>query len=82
MLHSGKSVDQIFKLSGSPKKSIEKYVQLYRNAKSKTVKSFFGQQLGTDDICELYGLLSGPQVETTPKGQLALSFFKAAATDD
>lgn len=57
MLRSGKSVDQIFKQSGSPKKSIEKYIQLYNDANHKKVDAFFSQNLGTDDICELYGLL-------------------------
>jgi hypothetical protein len=57
-IEEGLSVDKIFNLCASPKKSVEKYMDLYESGKHKTPSSFYSQALSTDNMCELYGACS------------------------
>lgn len=59
LIHDGLSVDKIFQISASPKKSIEKYMDMYEKGKSKNPAEFYGQALNTDDMCYLYGACVG-----------------------
>lgn len=59
LIHDGLSVDKIFQISASPKKSVEKYMDMYEKGKSKSPAEFYSQALNTDDMCYLYGACMG-----------------------
>lgn len=53
---------KIYKLTGTPLKTISKYLELVHHGKLNKsrdhINSFYSRQLTTDDICELYGCVA------------------------
>jgi hypothetical protein len=57
--HLGKSEEEIIKLLGVSKHIVKEYASLYEKGKKhKNVKQFFGINLSSKQVCELFGTLS------------------------
>lgn len=58
MFEQGYTIDDIIKITGSPKKTVESYIKLYDEGKEKSIEEFFGATLSSQQICSLFGCAS------------------------
>lgn len=56
LYQSGKSVEEIYGLTRSPKKSIQKYIDAHKEGEALTsMRRFYGKSLKNDDLCQMHG---------------------------
>jgi 3-methyladenine DNA glycosylase Mpg len=55
----GKPEHEIHLITGTPKNTVAKYVDLFREGKKKSANFFYSKDLSTEDLCLLHGFIYG-----------------------